>query len=113
MQKIIIYLTLLLSACAYKPDIQQGNMVTLDKLQQLKIGMDKRQVRFIMGTPMLMDPFHNERWDYYYSMTPGRQPTERYGATLYFDGDRLTRVEKRGAVPPSEYPVGSGEAGPE
>jgi len=106
MQKIIIYLTLCasLAACAYKPDIQQGNMVTQDKLGQLQIGMDKRQVRYIMGSPMLTDAFHPNRWDYYYSLTPGREATIRYGATLYFDGERLSRIEKRGEIPPAEYP---------
>jgi outer membrane protein assembly factor BamE len=106
MQKILICLTLCaaLSACAYKPDIQQGNMVTQDKLAQLKIGMDKRQVLFVMGSPMLTDPFHQSRWDYYYSLTPGREDTVRHGATLYFDGERLSRIETHGAVPPAEYP---------
>lgn len=106
MQKIIICLMLCitLAACAYKPDIQQGNMVTQDKLAQLKIGMDKRQVRFIMGSPMLTDPFHQSRWDYFYSLTPGRDDTVRYGATLYFDGERLSRIETRGDIPPAEYP---------
>lgn len=106
MQKIIICLMLCitLAACAYKPDIQQGNMVTQDKLEQLKIGMDKRQVLFILGSPMLTDPFHQNRWDYYYSLTPGRDDTVHYGATLYFENDRLSRIETRGAIPAAEYP---------
>lgn len=106
MQKIIISLALCVSlaACAYKPDIQQGNMVTQDKLDQLKIGMEKRQVRYIMGSAMLIDPFHQNRWDYYYSMTPGRKPTVSYGATLYFSGDKLARIEKYGHIPLKEYP---------
>ena len=106
MQKIIIYFLLCatLGACAYKPDIQQGNMVTQDKLDQLKPGMDQRQVRYIMGSPMLTDPFHPNRWDYYYSLMPGDGETVRYGATLYFDGDKLSRVERYGNIPPKEYP---------
>lgn len=107
MQKIIISLVLCMSlaACAYKPDIQQGNMVTQDKLAQLKVGMGKRQVRYIMGSPMLVDPFHQNRWDYYYSMTPGRKPTVRYGAILYFDNDKLTRISTYGAIPANESAV--------
>lgn len=106
MQKILICLTLCitLAACAYKPDIQQGNMVTQDKLAQLKIGMDRRQVLFIMGSPMLTDPFHQDRWDYFYSLTPGREDTERHGATLYFEDERLSRIVTRGKIPPAEYP---------
>ncbi len=106
MQKIIICLTLCvtLAACAFKPDIQQGNMVTQDTLAQLKIGMDKRQVLFIMGSPMLTDPFHQSRWDYHYSLTPGRQDTVRHGAILHFENERLSRIETHGDIPLAEYP---------
>lgn len=106
MQKIIIYLImgLFLAACTYKPDIQQGNMVTGEKLAQLKPGMDKNQVIFILGPPMLADPFHKERWDYFYSFKAGRKDTTRHGATLYFKDGFLTRIESRGEIPPEEYP---------
>ncbi|MFA5626731.1 MAG: outer membrane protein assembly factor BamE [Thiohalomonadaceae bacterium] len=106
MQKIIILvlLAMQLAACAYVPDIQQGNMVTQDKLAQLQIGMDKRQVTYIMGPAMLTDPFHANRWDYFYSFTPGSKSTTRYGATLYFDNERLIRIDIRGEIPSTEYP---------
>lgn len=106
MQKILIYLALGLSllGCAHKIDIQQGNVVTQEQLSQLQIGMNWRQVRLIMGTPMLTDPFHHNRWDYYYSMKPGREPEVSYRATLYFDGEKLARIETRGPIPEKDEP---------
>ena len=55
----------------YKIDIQQGNVVTQDMIDQLRPGMTRRQVRFIMGNPLLVDTFHANRWDYLYSLQPG------------------------------------------
>lgn len=55
----------------YKIDIQQGNVVTQDMIDQLRPGMTRRQVRFIMGNPLLTDTFHTNRWDYLYSIQPG------------------------------------------
>jgi outer membrane protein assembly factor BamE len=55
----------------YKIDIQQGNVVTQDMIDQLRPGMTRRQVRFIMGNPLLTDTFHSNRWDYLYSIQPG------------------------------------------
>lgn len=106
MQKFIISLCFLalLGGCAHKIDVQQGNIVTLENLNKLKIGMDARQVRFIMGTPMLTDPFHANRWDYYYSMKPGRGEQVQYRATLYFKDDHLERIEKFGEIPEATYP---------
>lgn len=106
MQKILIYLALLaaLSGCAHKIDIQQGNVVTEQELSRLEIGMQWRQVRQIMGTPLLTDPFHQDRWDYYYSMKPGREPLVRYLVTLHFAGDRLSRIERKGPIPEKDRP---------
>ena len=106
MQKIIIYLTLLLSiaGCAHKIEIQQGNVVTEEQLSQLQIGMDWRQVRQIMGTPALSDPFHQQRWDYYYSMTQEGELVSRYRVTLHFDGEQLARIERVGPIPEKDAP---------
>ena len=106
MQKFIISLSFLLlfTGCAHKIDVQQGNIVTLENLNRLQIGMDERQVRFIMGTPMLIDPFHQNRWDYYYSMKPGKGPLVSYRATLEFREGRLAHISKYGDIPESTYP---------
>jgi len=101
MQKLLICLItfVLLSGCAHKIDIQQGNALSLETLDKVKPGMERDQVRFILGTPLLTDPFHQDRWDYYYSQSKEGKEPERYGATLYFTGNTLERIEKYGPIP--------------
>lgn len=82
-----------LSGCSfpgvYKIDVQQGNVVTQEMVNQLRPGMTTRQVRFIMGTPLIQDTFHPERWDYLYSMKAGHQEREQERVVLTFEDDRL------------------------
>ncbi len=77
----------------YRPDIQQGNIITQEAVDKLEPGMSKRQVRFVLGTPMLVDVFHLNRWDYQYANTLGWGDTERKRLTLYFENDSLIRLE--------------------
>lgn len=83
----------------YKMDIQQGNAVTPKMMMQLRPGMSKSQVRFIMGTPLLVDSFHTDRWDYFYQMRKEGKIIEQRRVTLEFEGDALKRV--RGDVIPA------------
>lgn len=89
----------IVSACGsivYSPEVQQGNLVTQEKVAQLKPGMSKDQVRFVLGTPLVTDIFHAERWDYVYTLQPARRRSikEERRLTLFFDKDgRLERVE--------------------
>lgn len=76
----------------YRIDIQQGNVVDQSMLNKLKRGMDKNQVKFIMGTPLLVDPFHSDRWEYLYSMEPGRGEREQRHITLHFKDDKLDNI---------------------
>ena len=76
----------------YRVDVHQGNVVDQDMINKLKPGMDKKQVKFIMGTPLITDTFHNDRWDYLYSFEPGKGEREQRRVTLYFKGDKLDRV---------------------
>jgi outer membrane protein assembly factor BamE len=93
-------LTLVLSACLlsgcflkpHKIDIQQGNFLDQAAISKLKPGMTRSQVRFLMGTPMISDPFHPERWDYMYLDSKGGKLLEEKRVTLYFDGDKLVRA---------------------
>lgn len=107
MQKILITLpllaTLILAGCAHKIEIQQGNVVTLEQLAKLEPGLNRRQVRTLLGTPLLIDPFHPDRWDYYYSRSRGKELKERYHLSLFFSGDRLERIEKEGEFSAEEY----------
>ncbi len=72
----------------YKIDIQQGNVVTQDMIDQLRPGMTQRQVRFIMGNPLIADTFHPDRWDYLYSMQPGGGKRQQERVTLVFDAQQ-------------------------
>lgn len=78
----------------YKTDIQQGNVVTQEMIDKLKPGMTKSQVRFVLGTPLIVDPFHPERWDYVYVYKKNVNATaEIRPFTVIFDGDTLARIE--------------------
>ena len=77
----------------YKVDIDQGNIVNQDMLDQLEPGMDKARVRYIMGSPMLVDVFHKDRWDYIYLRRPGRGKPEKRRITLYFENDQLAHID--------------------
>ncbi|MBL8482828.1 MAG: outer membrane protein assembly factor BamE [Rhodocyclaceae bacterium] len=76
----------------YRIDIRQGNFVSQEQASQLRAGMTRDQVRFLLGTPVLADPFHAERWDYvYHFRTRGQEPEERRLAVFFRDG-KLVRV---------------------
>ena len=90
-------LCLPLSACTiHKLDVQQGNVLNDAAIENLKIGMNKGQVRFILGTPLIQDPFHAERWDYIYLLKPGKPgaKTERKQVTVYFEDDVLVKIDR-------------------
>jgi outer membrane protein assembly factor BamE len=76
----------------YRPEIQQGNVVEQEQVNQLQPGMSKRQVRFLLGTPMLNDVFHANRWDYAYTIGKGSTPREIRRLTVFFEDDRLVRI---------------------
>jgi outer membrane protein assembly factor BamE len=77
----------------YKADIVQGNVVTTEQISQVKPGMTRLQVREILGTPLVTDPFHAQRWDYVFSMVrQGYEPIQRTFYVL-FDGDAVEKVE--------------------
>ena len=100
MKKLLIIITcfasLILSACSWqlvhKIDVQQGNVISQDEVNQLEPGMSRRQVQYIMGSPMVSDVFHQDRWDYIYRFQPGYGEPSREHVTLYFDGDSLQRI---------------------
>ncbi|ALG69076.1 outer membrane protein assembly factor BamE [Beggiatoa leptomitoformis] len=87
MQKFFILISsVLLSSCAvYKIDVQQGVVVTQETVSQLQIGMPEQKVRFILGPPLLIDTFHKNRWDYFYSYKAGHAEREQRHIVLFFD----------------------------
>lgn len=76
----------------YRIDVRQGNHVTEEMVSQLKPGQSKDQVRFILGTPLVTDHFHTERWDYVYRLQPGRGDAQQRRLTLFFSDDKLARI---------------------
>ncbi len=76
----------------YRVDVRQGNFVTQDMVAQLKPGLTRDQVRFILGSPLVTDMFHVDRWDYVYRFRPGRGEVEQRVLTVFFRDNKLARV---------------------
>jgi outer membrane protein assembly factor BamE len=101
MRTLFLALALLsITACSfvgfpgvYKINVEQGNILDTEKIEQLEIGMSRRQVRFIMGTPLVQDSFNQDRWDYTHVIRNGRNLILEEQLTLYFDGDKLASME--------------------
>lgn len=101
--KRILLLMPLLAACSntpritdylspYRIDVRQGNMVTQEMVAQLKPGLSREQVRFILGSPLVADMFHADRWDYVYRFQPGRGEVQQRVLTVFFLDNKLSRV---------------------
>lgn len=96
-----VYLLLALPGCGsnfgfpgvYKINVEQGNVVTEEMVEQLRPGLNRRQVRYIMGTPLIEDAFHSDRWDYRYLLRNGNQTLFETRLTLWFENDELVRAE--------------------
>lgn len=90
---LALTLTASLTACIYQPPIQQGNALEPEAIAQLKPGMTRDQVRYLLGSPMARNDFSDHQWDYIYYID-GADATEKRMLTLYFDGDRLVNMER-------------------
>jgi outer membrane protein assembly factor BamE len=83
------------AGCVYRPNIQQGNLLKTEDVDQVTAGMTRSQVRYLLGTPMLANPFDPQRWDYIYTLRRGRDKNwDRAHFIVRFDGDKVSRVEK-------------------
>lgn len=94
----------------YKVDIQQGNTLETRQVNQLELGMSREQVTYLLGTPLIRDPFHPERWDYVYSFKPGGGELESAHLTLYFENGSLAKIDRSAFVDFNKIyaPTGSG-----
>ncbi|MFN0182854.1 MAG: outer membrane protein assembly factor BamE [Aquabacterium sp.] len=77
----------------YRIDVVQGNVVTQEMAQRVRPGMTRAQVRDVLGTPMVADLFHVDRWDYVFTFKRPRQAEQRRSVVAHFDGNVLTRLE--------------------
>jgi len=84
----------------YKIQVNQGNVVKPSMLSQLKPGMTRKQVLYVLGTPLVQDPFDVNRWDYLYEERQGRKVHKHYHLKVFCEGDRLLRYE--GETPKEE-----------
>ena len=101
-----ILLSITVAACVHRIDIQQGNYVTQDLVDRLKTGMTKAEVKGLLGTPLLADPFHSNRWDYYFSNVAARRSAETARLSVFFENERVVSFIGTGR-PPGESPARS------
>jgi outer membrane protein assembly factor BamE len=92
----------------YKLDINQGNYITQDQVDRLRVGQTRQLVRTALGTPLLADPFHASRWDYVYLFGRQGRTLEQRKFTVYFVDDKLARWEGDEAPPPLAETARSG-----
>jgi outer membrane protein assembly factor BamE len=100
-QRLLLGLTmsLLASACVYRINIQQGNFLDQAAVEQVKAGMTRSQVRYLLGTPMVADSFNRERWDYIYYLKKGHtRHVDSRRVTVYFDGEKVAKLDKPSAA---------------
>ena len=99
------------TGCVYRIDIQQGNFLENKEIDQVTVGMTRSQVRYLLGTPVVGNAFQNSRWDYVYFLKHGRtSKTDQRHFTVYFEEDKVTRIERRGTDTPASATASSAPA---
>ena len=92
---IAVGLLVTATGCVYRANISQGNIVEEEDLDQVEVGMTRNQVRFLLGTPMIADPFHQDRWDYVYYIKIGRNDAAaKRWVTILFDGETVEDIQR-------------------
>ena len=92
---LLLVTTILSTGCVYQAALSQGNLLDEEDIDQVEVGMTRGQVRFLLGTPMIDDPFHENRWDYVYFLRIGRdKATMKRWISVYFDGDNVNEIVK-------------------
>jgi outer membrane protein assembly factor BamE len=117
LRAILAAAPLALGACAptevikpYRIEIQQGNYISQEMVSQLKVGMSREQVRFVLGTPLVTDIFHTNRWDYIYYRELGRGKREQRALAVFFEDGKLVRLA--GDIVPAAPGAARPEAAP-
>ena len=88
-----------ISGCVYRPDLQQGNLLNIENIDRVQIDMTKSQIKYLLGGPVIGTPYEENRWDYiyYYKTRMGPESdgsTQRYWLVIFFENDRVARIEK-------------------
>ncbi|XXK28894.1 outer membrane protein assembly factor BamE [Arenicellales bacterium nBUS_45] len=93
-------LCLIVTGCfsSYRVEIQQGNVISAEQIEKLIPGTPRDEVRFILGTPLIEDPFHAQRWDYFYSLDPAKgEKVTQYRLSIWFEDEKIARTLVEGA----------------
>jgi outer membrane protein assembly factor BamE len=102
---ILLFMAIVLaigSGCVYRANISQGNLIKEEDLEQVEVGMTKNQVRFLLGTPMIDDPFSKQRWDYIYYIKMGRRDaTFKRWVSVFFEEDVVSEIRTDQELSPS------------
>ena len=100
---VLLLISLIFSAgCVYRANISQGNLIKQEDLDQVEIGMTRNQVRFLLGTPMIDDPFHVDRWDYIYYLRVGREDAGfKRWVTVLFEDSEVIEIRKEQELDPN------------
>lgn len=98
---LLISGTFALHGCVYRATISQGNLIEQDDLDQVEVGMTRNQIRFLLGSPMIDDPFHQDRWDYVYYLKIGRKDaTAKRWVSIEFENDVVSEIRDDQALEP-------------
>lgn len=90
---VLLLAMTLMAGCVYQAALSQGNLIKEEDLDQVETGMTRNQVRFLLGTPLVDDMFHSNRWDYVYYLRIGRdKATFKRWVSIYFDGDTVSSI---------------------
>ncbi len=92
---LIAVLLTVVSGCVFRASISQGNLIEQDDIDQIEVGMTRSQIRFLLGTPMIDDPFHKDRWDYIYYLKLGRKDAvaKRWLSVMFAD-DTVSEIRR-------------------
>jgi len=83
------------SGCVYQAALSQGNLLDQEDVDQAEVGMTRGQIRFLLGTPMIDDPFHEDRWDYIYFLRIGKEKARfKRWIAIHFEDDRVIEIDK-------------------
>jgi outer membrane protein assembly factor BamE len=90
---VTIFCLALASGCVYRATMSQGNLITQKDLDQAEVGMTRTQIRYLLGTPMIDDPFTRDRWDYVYFLTIGRDDAiQKRWVSVFFEDDKVSEI---------------------
>jgi outer membrane protein assembly factor BamE len=92
---LTLFCLAVVSGCVYRPTISQGNLIKQEDLDQVEIGMTENQVRFLLGTPMVDDPFSRNRWDYVYYLVIGHNSAgQKRWVSVFFQDEMVSEIRK-------------------